>query len=98
MDYQWYGLLLPFIFYVFRKCHLIKFGAFILMTVLFVIQNLGWVAQTLTLENLSQLFALLSILLLVFYNENLKGNPKFKYLFYVFYPLHLVILLLLTLI
>lgn len=92
MKYQFLGRnVLKLIF------HLIKFGAFILMTVLFVIQNLGWGAQTLTLENSSQLFALLSILLLVFYNENLRGNPKFKYLFYVFYPLHLVILLLLTL-
>jgi len=43
-------------------------------------------------------FAVMSILLLAFYDDKKKGNKKFKYLFYVFYPLHLVVLLLLTLI
>lgn len=36
MDYQWYGVLLPFAFYVLRNHKIIKFATFILMTVLLV--------------------------------------------------------------
>lgn len=98
MDYQWYGILLPFAFYVFRNHKLIKFAMFVLMTVLFVFQNLGWGAETLTINNSLQLFAVMSILLLAFYDDKKKSNKKIKYLFYIFYPLHLVVLFLLTLI
>jgi len=96
MDYAWYGILLPFVFYVFRKHKIIKFVIFALITILFVIQNMGWGLQSPTLSNSIQLCSLLSILLLAFYNDTLRNNNKYKYLFYVFYPLHLTVLLFFT--
>jgi hypothetical protein len=38
-----------------------------------------------------QYYSLFSLLILAFYNGN-KGKFSFKYGFYVFYPLHLVVL------
>lgn len=37
IDYQWYGILLPFVFYLFRERGLLKFLLFAIMTVLFVV-------------------------------------------------------------
>ena len=42
-------------------------------------------------------FAYLSLLILMFYN-NKRGKYKMKYLFYVFYPLHLLIIYFISLI
>lgn len=44
-----------------------------------------------------QFFSYLSILVLLFYN-NKRGSYKMKYLFYVFYPFHLLVIYFLTLI
>ena len=38
-----------------------------------------------------QLFSFISVLLLVFYNGKV-GNKKLKYMFYIFYPAHLVLI------
>ncbi|MBO5229577.1 MAG: hypothetical protein J6B20_02160 [Clostridia bacterium] len=96
IDYQWYGILLPFVFYLFRERGLLKFLLFALMTVLFVIQLCCTVYPAITFNTFIQLFALLSILPLSFYDNQRKSNKKIKYLFYGFYPLHLVVLLCLT--
>ena len=97
MDYGWYGLLLPVFFFIFRNHVITKFAIFVGVTVLYIMQNL-WGVVNLCFDNFLQLFALLSIMLLAFYNDSYKGYKQLKYVFYVFYPLHLVILLLLTLI
>ena len=96
IDYQWYGILLPFVFYLFRERGLLKFLLFAIMTVLFVIQLCCTVYPAINFNTFIQLFALLSILPLSFYDNQRKSNKKIKYLFYVFYPLHLVVLLCLT--
>lgn len=96
MSYRWYGILLPFAFYIFRKNQVVKFLIFTCLTVGFVLEHILWLDKHVTFNNLMQLFSLFSIILLIFYNDTLKGNKKFKYLFYVFYPLHLVVLLVLT--
>ena len=96
MSYRWYGILLPFAFYIFRKNQVVKFLIFTCLTVGFVLEHILWLDKHVTFNNLMQLFSLFSIILLIFYNDTLKGNKKFKYLFYIFYPLHLVVLLVLT--
>lgn len=97
LDYRWYGILLPVSFYILRSGNVVKMIAFFVLTVLFVIENLCWSAD-LSFYSFIQLFALLSIFLLIAYNQSLRSNKKLKYMFYVFYPLHLLVLLLITLI
>lgn len=80
MDYGWYGVLTIILFYLFRKDKLFTFVSyFMLLTV--------YCSYKESTFNLPAIFALIPILL---YNG--KKGPNAKYLFYIFYPLHLLIL------
>lgn len=76
-DYSMFGILLIVCFYLFRGNKILNFFGLLAIT--------GYVSG-----NLIQMFGALSWVFLVGYNgERGKGS---KYLFYVFYPLHLLIL------
>ncbi len=97
-DYGWYGILLPFVFYVLRNHLFWKFLFFVILTILIVVESICVNFPAISFVSFIQLFALFSILPLSFYNDSLKSNKKFKYLFYLFYPLHLVLLLVLKIV
>ncbi len=88
VDYSVFGLLMIIIFYIQRDKKLIKYVLIILVNLAFAI--LGVIEIGLTLNSLSQAFAGLAIVLIIFYNG--KRGKNIKYLFYAFYPVHLIIL------
>jgi hypothetical protein len=80
-DYSFMGVLMIVTFYLFRE------RKFTLTIVLFVINTLN--------GGPLQLLATLSMIFIVFYNG--KRGPKFnKYIFYGFYPVHILVLYLIS--
>lgn len=80
MDYSWYGVLMVLIFYIFRND---KIGICVFYSVLIPL----YCFYKETSFYVPSLFALIPILL---YNGE-KGK-SIKYLFYIFYPLHMLLL------
>lgn len=83
-DYGAYGVMTILCFYLLRRQTMEKFIVFGLLTGLWV--WMGFIPNI-------QLFATLAVIPLIFYNGSL--GLRLKYLFYLFYPLHLLILWLL---
>lgn len=80
-DYGWFGVAGIIIFYCFRNDR--AKGIFVFSLVL-----TGFSLMTGTLE----LYALLSGVLIYFYDGAKKGRWTLKYFFYAFYPVHLLLL------
>lgn len=93
-DYGIFGVLCVIFFYVYYNNRLkLAISYFILVTIfyllpLFVNKLFGNIFG-ITYINLIELFSTLSLLIIFSYNE--KIGYKLKYLFYVFYPVHLTI-------
>ena len=79
-DYGWFGVVLIIIFYCFKNYRTRGIFAFALF-------NTGFSLLTSTL----QLYAITSCIPILLYNGK-KGKINGKYLFYAFYPVHLLIL------
>lgn len=95
VDYGMYGVFLIFIFYIFKsKKLLIIFSSVILMSI-FYMSYIFRFPDARLIYFLYLISSCLAIVLVCFYNN--KEGPKAKYLFYIFYPLHLVILYLISL-
>ncbi len=75
-DYSIYGILLIFIFYIFRGQPVKIFAAMILDCIL--------------LQPATQLYSLFALIPIFLYNG--KKGPSIKYVFYIYYPLHLTLL------
>lgn len=80
MDYSWYGVLTIILFYVFDKSKILTFSSYF-------ITLLSYMAYKNSFFNLTAILSLIPIFL---YNGEKGKNAK--YLFYVFYPLHMLIL------
>lgn len=100
VDYGAFGILLIFVFYFFYNNKNIKYSK-LLMSICVVL--LGFIkylpdilnTPSLTLYYLAlAIFTCLSFIFILFYNN--KEGPKLKYFFYIFYPLHLLILYLIN--
>ena len=79
IDYTFLGVLLPvLIYYLPNKLTKLIFTSFILIGLAYI-------------YNYTQLYSLLAIPLLILYNGS-RGKLNLKYLFYIFYPAHLVII------
>ena len=84
IDYDFFGVMLPLLFYLGRdKKQKLLLG------------GIGLVALSI-LKDPTQWFCLFSLPLLALYNGQ-RGKRKLKYLFYIYYPLHLAALYLLVL-
>lgn len=95
LDYGWYGIMLVFFFYFFpvAKDFIYLFITQTGLTVIYVYYHysLGKLAgYDHSFLSLVQLFAILSLFILKFYNGQL--GPRLKYIFYFFYPVHLLVL------
>lgn len=75
-DYSIYGILLIFIFYIFRGQPVKIFAAMTLDCIL--------------LQPATQLYSLFALIPIFLYNG--KKGPSIKYIFYIYYPLHLTLL------
>jgi hypothetical protein len=84
IDYGIWGILLPVIVY-FMPSHVWKVGC---ASLLLIARGLYY---TIIVPIALQWWSLLAIPFLALYNGK-RGKTKMKYMFYIFYPLHLVIL------
>lgn len=84
IDYGVWGILLPILVYFMpdRPCRAIGASLFLLIRALYYV----WIIPMPV-----QVWSLLAIPLLALYNGT-RGKAKMKYVFYIFYPAHLVIL------
>ncbi|MFD2216405.1 TraX family protein [Metabacillus endolithicus] len=80
LEYGLYGVWVPVLFYLFRQKKMIQLLLFALVTIFFCLFYSTWI----------QLFAV-PFLLLIFWKPGFQLNLP-KYLFYLFYPLHLILL------
>ncbi len=85
VDYKWYGVLLIVLFYLFDIKNIKEFPL-----LLFAVTALSFAYVTLSSSSSLQYYAMLSLIILAFANG--KKGFNLKYLFYVFYPLHMLIL------
>lgn len=95
VDYGAFAILLMFLFYIFQDK---KVCLCISSLLLCVMKYIPLIIATPTLYwhyLLCALFTFLPTILFIFYNK--KQGPKLKYFFYIFYPLHLLILYLISL-
>ena len=84
IDYGVWGILLPILVYFMpdRPCQVIGTSLFLIMRAMYYVFIIPMPVQV---------WSLLAIPLLVLYNGT-RGKAKMKYVFYIFYPAHLVIL------
>ena len=83
IDYKFFGIILPFFAYFTKKKYirLLLFAIGIFLVARFMGDQF----------NELQYYSLLSVVFIAFYNEK-RGTIKMKYFFYIFYPIHIVIL------
>jgi hypothetical protein len=93
-DYGMAGVLVILAFYVFRGSKLLQSVALFIITIS-LLCNVKYFLTTGDIINIIGLLATLAMLPISFYND--KKGKDVKYLFYIFYPGHLILLYLLTL-
>lgn len=90
VDYGMYAIFLMFVFYIFKSKKTLMFFSSIILMILFYASYIIRFPDAKVFYFLYMTFSCLSLVFIGLYNE--KEGPKAKYLFYIFYPLHLVIL------
>ena len=99
VSYGLYGIVLPVVFYLFYHT---SFGKRIWMwAIVAVMIILFWLRgfvliDDITMNSFTELFALISIPLLCLYSGE-KGKLGCKWLFYIFYPVHIMLIYLISL-
>ena len=88
LDYSFYGLLVIIFFYLFRDNKIKKSIAFTILTIFY------YGLLLLITKDINMIYMMVATLSsLIFINlYNNKQGPSLKYLFYIYYPLHLYIL------
>lgn len=88
VDYGWYGVATVFVFYLCRNRKFLRMVAFASLNFIYYYPRL--ITNYAMASLISYLFATLPVILLLFYNGKLGRKTKYGY--YIFYPLHMVIL------
>ena len=88
-DYGYYGVAIIFIFHIFKNKKLLMNIGFILCTFLFYLKNLIYSSYFETYL-LIILYTCLSLVFINLYNN--KKGKDIKYVLYLFYPIHLLLL------
>lgn len=94
VDYGAYGIAVIFIFYIFNKFLPNKKG--LMCLAFFIITGIKYLPDIISYPSIAYiyiaciLFTSISLIPICIYNE--KQGPKIKYLFYAFYPVHLLVL------
>lgn len=92
-DYSYYGISIMLIFHIFKDKKVFMTLGFIIMTfIFFIIKYKMYYFRTTVL--ILFICTLLGIIPCLLYNG--KQGPKAKYLFYFFYPVHILLLLLVS--
>lgn len=88
VDYGWYGVLSVFVLYVFRERKVGRVLGFMLLSAIYYYKRLFIDYSKANL--ISYIFSNIPVILLLFYQGKL--GRKTKYLYYIFYPVHMGIL------
>lgn len=80
-DYQWLGILLIMIFYIWQTSKLVCYTVFITVTSVYCLTVMSWL----------QAASICALIPIYWYNGK-RGKYSFRYVFYFFYPVHLLIL------
>lgn len=91
-DYGWFGIVIMFIFHIFKKKKVLLNISFIISAFINYFYKFIFSLDTRYLFII--LFACLALIPINLYNE--KKGKNIKYFFYIFYPLHLILLYLLN--
>lgn len=95
VDYGWYGVAAVFVLYLFRNKKFLKVLGFALLNFVYYYPRL---ITNYSVRNLiSYIFATVPVVILLAYNGKLGKKTK-KYVYYIFYPVHMIILFLLNVI
>ncbi len=89
------GVVLPIVFYAFKERLVARFVSAFLVLLVMAITIIA--TEPISFEAFRQFFGLLALIPILCYNNNV-GRLKLKYLFYITYPLHLIIIMLIKLI
>jgi hypothetical protein len=87
-DYMIYGILMIFSLYLYKNNIKKSFLLVALINGLMVLSN--WLVGFTNFRSSIQIFALISLIFIYYYN-NQRGK-KIKYIFYLFYPVHLMLI------
>lgn len=88
VDYSWFGVATVYVLYFFRNQPLLRIFAMAILDFMYYYNRL---VIHFSIPNLtSYLFTILPVFLLLFYHGKL--GKKTKYFYYIFYPLHMLIL------
>lgn len=90
LDYGAFGILLIFAFYFFKDTKILMASIVIVLCFVKYIPNILEFPILSTHYLLCAIFTCLSLIFILLYNK--KQGPKTKYFFYIFYPLHLLII------
>lgn len=90
VDYQAFGILLMFSFYIFKDKKILMTISTVILSFVHYLPDIIKTPSLCLHYLLCWLFTIISIIFILFYNQ--KQGPKTKYFFYIFYPLHLLIL------
>lgn len=88
VDYSWYGVIMIMLFFIFRNKFIPLTISIIILNILFLLTGSG------SMWSYIQLISIFSLIFVYMYNG--KRGSGHKYFFYIFYPLHLVILYLIS--
>lgn len=89
-DYSYYGISIILVFYILREHKIIMSITFLIVTAIYYIIKYLFLSTT----DFIWLYCSCALSLIPCLLYNGKQGPKIKYLFYLFYPVHLSILLL----
>ena len=88
VDYSWYGVITVFIMYLFKNKKILLFIAYSIILIIYY--EINGVSFLVTQNLISYIFCLISVLLTFTYNG--KQGKKMTYFFYMFYPVHMLII------
>ena len=88
VDYSWFGILTVWLFYFLRDKKLLRTVSYIILVVLYYISR--YIPNIELINMWTVFFTALPGIIILFYNG--KEGKKLKYFFYLFYPIHMLIL------
>lgn len=88
VDYGWFGIVSVWVFYILKSSKFATCLGYIALVIIYYYTKSYPLVNSINL--ISVCFTIIPALLILFYNG--KEGKKIKYLFYFFYPIHMIIL------